>query len=176
MRDKSWAPLHWENSENFFNYLVWQIYLLLLQSTFLTFIYFHRLDSDLFNHPLVSVLCRSRECCPGRLQKSNTVLQKFTFSSHVPRGIFVKMKMLSILVWHFIVANPESYFQSHKIIFLSHSLSCRAKIYTLPQPHWFQLMFSKALESAHINQTAKSKPVLKRLRLSIMMEYNKWKT
>lgn len=153
---------------------IFLLLLLLLQSAFLSFIYFHGLDSDLFIHSVVSMPCESGECWPGSAQQSNPVFQKFTFSSHVPTGTFTKMKILSTLVWHFIVANPKSNFQSYKIIFLSCSLSCRAKIYTLAQPHWFQLRFSKALESAHINQT--SKPVLERLRLSIMIEYNKWKT
>lgn len=150
--------------------------LLLLQTAFLSFIYFHGLDSELFIHSLVSMPCESGECWPGSAQWSNPAFQKFTFSNHVPTGTFLKIKILSTLTWHFIVANPKSNFQSYRIIFLSRSLSCRAKIYTLPQPHWFQLKFSKALESARINQTARSKLVLERLRLSIMMEYNKWKT
>jgi len=141
--------------------------LLMLQS----FIYFHGLDSDVFIHSLLSIIIHWGESCPGSVQWPNPALQKFTFSSHVPTGPLMKMKILSTLAWHFIVANPKCSFQSYKIIVLSCSLSCRAKIYTLPPPHWFQLRFSKAPESAHINQTARSKPVLETLRLSIMMEY-----
>lgn len=120
--------------------------------------------------------CKSGKHWPGRAQWSNPAFQKFIFSSHVPTGTLMKMKILSTLAWYFIVENPKSNFQYYKIIFLSCSLSCRENIRTLPQPYWFQPRFSRALESAHINQAARSKSVLERLRLSIMMEYDKWKT
>lgn len=150
--------------------------LLLLQSAFLSLIYFHGLDTELLIHSLGSTPCASGQCWPHGAHWFNPAFWKFTLSSHVPTGTFMKMKILSTLVWHFIEANSKSNFQCYKVIFLSFNLSCRASIYTLVQHHWFQLRISEALESAHINQTTRSKPMLERLRLSIMTKYNKWRT
>lgn len=150
--------------------------LLLLQSAFLSFIHFHGLDTEFLIHSLVSMPFEFGQSWPDSAQWFNSAFWKFTFSTHVPTGAFMKMKILSTLVWHFIVANSKRNFQCYKIVFFSCKQSCKASLYTLVQRQWFQLRFSKAQESAHINQTKRSKPMLERLKLSIMMKYNKWRT
>lgn len=135
------------------------------------------LDASFPTHSLGSTPSDPGQCWPDSAQWFNPPFWKSTLPRHLPTGAFMKMNILSALIWHFTVANSKGNFQCCKIIFLSCNLSCRAPLNTLVQHHWFQLRFSKALESAHITQTTTTtKPMLERFRLSIMMKYNKWRT